>query len=73
MVGTRAIGIMIIAIAWLALGGQAIAQSTMYWTSEATMTIRQSNLDGRQIEDLVPNDADDPNGLALDLAGGKMY
>ena len=65
--------IVIIVIAWLALGEQAIAQSTMYWTSEATTTIRQSNLDGSQVEALVPNDADDPNGLALDVAGGKMY
>ena len=66
-------GIMIIAIAWLALGEQAIAQSTMYWTSEATATIQRSNLDGSQVTGLVPAEADDPNGLALDIAGGRMY
>jgi hypothetical protein len=41
----------------------------MYWTAEAK--IQRANLDGTQVEDLVTRGR--PYGIALDVAGGKMY
>ncbi len=46
--------------------------NTMYWTDWAR-GIQRSNLDGSGIEDLVTTGLVFPNGLALDVSGGKMY
>ena len=48
------------------------ARAMMYWTDEDTGTIRRANLDGTGVEDVVAG-LSDPDGLALDVAGGKMY
>ena len=46
----------------------------MYWTNwEDTGKIQRANLDGSGVEDLVTSGLDIPRGIALDLAGGKMY
>ena len=48
--------------------------SNVYWTDWGTDKIQRSNLDGSGIEDLVSGGGlDGPDGLALDMAGGKMY
>ena len=43
----------------------------MYWTGFDT--IQRANLDGSEVEDLVASGLVAPDGLALDLGGGKMY
>ena len=48
------------------------AATTMYWTDFGAGKIQRANLDGSDVQDLVTG-LDDPNGLALDVAGGKMY
>ncbi len=59
-----------------------VAGGKMYWTDSATSKVQRANLDGSAVEDLVtPLDcrrglADPlcrPAGMALDVAGGKMY
>ena len=45
--------------------------SQMYWTG--TGKIQRANLDGSNIEDLATADLNYPRGLALDVAGGKIY
>ena len=45
--------------------------SKMYWTDFDSGTIQRANLDGSRKETLVSEDA--PFGIALDVAGGKMY
>ncbi len=45
----------------------------MYWTDRRTDKIQRANLDGSHVEDLVTGGLDKPNGLALDVSGGKMY
>ena len=45
----------------------------MYWTDAGTDKIQRSNLDGSGVEDLVTAGLDNPDGIALDVSGGKMY
>ena len=45
----------------------------MYWTDYSSVTIRRTNLDGSNTEDLVTGLDSPPSDLALDVAGGKMY
>ena len=47
----------------------------MYWTivEVGASAIQRANLDGSQVEDLVTTGLSLPGGIALDLAGGKMY
>jgi DNA-binding beta-propeller fold protein YncE len=49
----------------------------MYWTDLGTVTgdgkIQRANLDGSTIQDLVTTGLILPSGIALDVAGGKMY
>jgi DNA-binding beta-propeller fold protein YncE len=52
-------------------GGLA-ANGKIYWVDAGTRKIQRSNLDGSNIEDLATG-LNDPTGLALDPAGGKMY
>ena len=70
-------------LAMLALGAAlnlvAAAQqgSRMYWTDLGTATgdgkIQRADLDGSNIQDLVTTGLTVPSGIALDVAGGKMY
>ena len=59
-----------------------VATGKMYWTNyQSTRTgpvpgsgeILRANLDGSQVENLVTSGLDRPDGLALDVAAGKMY
>ena len=47
--------------------------TTMYWTDTNAGKIQRSNLDGSGVENLVTTGIVDPWGIALDVAGGKMY
>ena len=44
----------------------------MYWTVGGAGIIQRSNLDGSSVEDLITG-LEEPDGIALDVAGGKMY
>ena len=44
----------------------------LYWTDSVTGRIQRSNLDGSDVRDLVSG-LESPNGIALDVSGGKMY
>ena len=44
----------------------------MYWTDWQAGKIQQAHLDGSNVQDLVPG-IGHPIGIAVDLAGGKMY
>ena len=44
----------------------------IYWTDDWTNRIQRANLDGTNVEILVTG-LDWPSGIALDIAGGKMY
>ncbi len=46
---------------------------TIVWTDYGTDKIQRANLDGSNIEDLVTQELRTPNGIALDVVGGKMY
>ena len=59
-----------------------VAGGKMYWTDSGTSKVQRANLDGSAVEDLVtrldcrrvPADVQcSPEGMALDVAGGKMY
>ncbi len=52
-----------------------VTAQKMYWTDEAGRKIQRANLDGSNIEDLVTanNGLSNPEAIALDVAGGKMY
>ena len=46
----------------------------MYWTDIGSSKIQRANLDGSNVEDLLTTPmVFAPVGLALDVAGGKMY
>ena len=45
----------------------------MYWTDVQTFKIQRANLDGTNVQDLVATSLIRPDGIALDIAGGKMY
>lgn len=47
----------------------------IYWTIAASgaSRIQRANLDGSQVADLVTTGLSLPGGIALDMAGGKMY
>ena len=44
-----------------------------YWEDIGTGKIQRANLDGSNVEDLVTQGLDDPDGIALNVANGKMY
>ena len=46
---------------------------TVYWTDPGTARIQRANLDGSNIETLVPAGLELPEGIALDVTGDKMY
>ena len=49
------------------------AQLTIFWTDSGTDKIRRANFDGSNVQDLVTQGLTSPEGIALDVAGGKMY
>ena len=52
----------------------AAGTSNVYWTDWGTDKIQRANLDGSNVVDLVTGGGlDGPDGLALDMAGGKVY
>ena len=48
-----------------------ISSSQMYWTSGCK--IQRANLDGSNVEELVPSSKGIKEGIALDIDGNKMY
>ncbi len=67
------VGLLVLALGIGGLAGEAAAQATrkMYWTNGGTHKVQRANLDGSGLEDLVTGL--NPEGIALDVAGGKMY
>jgi low density lipoprotein receptor-related protein 5/6 len=49
-----------------------IAGGKMYWVDFGTSKLQRANLDGSNVEDVVPS-AGRSAGLALDIGGGKVY
>ena len=49
-----------------------VVLSTLYWTDYGTDKIQCANLDGSGVEELVSSGLMAPDGIALDVAGGKM-
>ena len=47
--------------------------SFIYWTDWGTNRIQRANLDGSNVQTLVSRGLVSPNGIAVDVAGGKMY
>ena len=45
----------------------------MYWADTGANKIQRASLDGSNLQDLVPAGSGRPVGIALDIAGGKMY
>ena len=45
----------------------------MYWADSTKDKIQRADLDGSNVEDFVTSGLSDPSGIALDVAGGKMY
>ena len=45
----------------------------MYWTDPDTDKIQRANLDGSNVEDLITQGLDVPDGIALDVERGKIY
>ena len=45
----------------------------MYWTDETKRKIQRADIHGFNVEDLVTTGLSRPRGIALDVAGGKMY
>src|ERR1043165_274526 len=45
----------------------------IYWTDQILNSVRRSNLDGTNIQDLLVTALGSPKGITLDLAGGKVY
>jgi len=50
-----------------------IVHGHIYWTAEFSNQITRANLDGTGQLDYLPVPGNNPWGLALDLAGGKIY
>ena len=48
-------------------------RSQIYWTDLETRKIQRANLDGTNIQDIATAAPVIPLGVALDVAGGKMY
>ena len=56
------------------LGGVVDLQAPpIYWTDKGTDKIQRVNLDGTSVEDLITLEIGILGGIALDVAGGKMY
>ncbi len=66
------LAICIIMCLLFSLSPGAEAAMRMYWTDPGYHNIKRANTDGTNIEVLIPW-AVEPGGIALDVAGGKMY
>jgi hypothetical protein len=49
------------------------AQDKMYWTDFANQKMQRANLDGTSIENIFDHQSGGVEGIALDLAAGKIY
>jgi len=68
------VGLTIMTLAVGAVGSwEVLADDKIYWTDRGTDNIRRANLDGSNVEGLPPFAQARPEGIALDVAGGKMY
>ncbi|OWF40727.1 low-density lipoprotein receptor-related protein 4-like isoform X2 [Mizuhopecten yessoensis] len=45
----------------------------LYWTDTVLDKVMRGNLDGSQVEEVIRNGLDTPDGLAVDEVGGKIY
>ena len=74
----------VVLLVWGLLGVSSVAGSPevlvvdpdsppIYWTDWGVDKIQRANLDGSNVEDLVTTGLRVPWGIALDIAGGKMY
>ena len=76
--GPMLLGLVRLIVVALAIGamapGQAVAQTArqMYWTDSGTQTIQRANLDGTGVQSVIKG-LFFPDGLALDVAGGRLY
>ena len=53
-------------------GGTSTGATKIYWANMEPNKIQRANLDGSQVEDLVTG-LNSPDGIALDVSGGKIY
>ena len=51
----------------------SLTDGYMYWTDTRTRKIQQANLNGTNVQDLVTTGLFTPIGIAVDMAGGKLY
>ena len=66
------IGSAVMLMLLLSFSTKAEAANRMYWTDSINDRVQRANLDGSGVVDLVTALAN-PRGIALDVAGGKMY
>ena len=45
----------------------------MYWSDSVLNKIQRANMDGTEVEDIVTDGLDTPDGLAVDSTGRKIY
>ena len=45
----------------------------MYWADNGTNKIQRANLDGTNVQDIHATGLEGPEGIAIDITGGKMY
>ena len=45
----------------------------IYWTDRDTDKVQRANMDGSNIKDLITTGLDTPQGIAVDVANGKVY
>ena len=66
-----------LAVVAVVIGGagqwEALGDGKMYWTDLGIDKIQRVNLTGTGLEDLVTTGLISPGGIALDVAGGKLY
>ncbi|XP_062576146.1 low-density lipoprotein receptor-related protein 4-like isoform X3 [Saccostrea cucullata] len=50
-----------------------IVRRKVYWTDTVLDKIMRANLDGSQVEEIISNGLDTPDGLTVDSVGQKLY
>ena len=45
----------------------------MYWANNGANKIQRANLDGTNVQDIITVGLEGPEGIAVDVVGGKMY
>ena len=58
---------------WSNLSYGDTARPQIYWTDKGTDKIQRANLDGTNIQDVVSTGLNSPEGIAIDVTGGKIY